>query len=101
VQSINIAERLRTIVNSHPVNLSGQTVTLTASFGVSAFEYTQKWSVSEFLSRADGFLFEAKTLGRNRVCSQDIRPVLPTVGVTAEEKEFLYSSDQTTEKGSP
>ncbi len=98
VQSINIAERLRMILGSHPVTLNAQSVALTASFGVSAFQHTDKWTVSEFLSRADAFLFQAKTLGRNQVCSQDIRPVLPTAGVTAEEKEILYGRNETKEK---
>ncbi|MFZ2446079.1 MAG: GGDEF domain-containing protein [Syntrophobacteraceae bacterium] len=91
VQSINIAERLRMMISSNPVILNEQTVTLTASFGVAAFGDSDDWTVSEFMSRADGFLFQAKSLGRNRVCCQEIAPVLPEVGVTQDEKDGLFA----------
>jgi len=94
VQSINIAERLRTMINSNPVILDEQTVALTASFGVAVFSYSDDWTVSEFLSKADGFLFQAKALGRNRVCSQEIAVVLPEVGVTQEEKDGLFARSE-------
>ena len=77
VQSSNIAERLRVIINSNSVLLNGQHVTLTASFGVAVFSFTDNWTVSDFLSKADGLLYQAKSSGRDRVFSQEIAPVLP------------------------
>jgi diguanylate cyclase (GGDEF)-like protein len=98
VQSINIAERLRMILCSHPVVLNGQSVSITASFGVSTFQHTDKWSASEFLSRADAYLFQAKALGRNQVCSQGVCPAVPTEGVSAEEKEILFAGTEPVQK---
>lgn len=94
VQSANIAERLRLIINSSPVFLNDQPVTLTASFGVAVFSYNDDWTVSEFVNRADGLLYHAKYSGRNRVCAQKVAPVIPDTGVTLDEKELLFGRSE-------
>jgi two-component system chemotaxis response regulator CheY len=46
------------------------TVKITASFGVSSYEETDKKNVNLIIKRADDALYRAKSEGRNRVCSE-------------------------------
>ncbi len=90
VQASNIAERLRVIINSSQAILNEKPVTLSASFGVAIFNHRDESTTSEFIRRADGFLYHAKNLGRNRVCSQEPTSIIPEIGVTPAEKELLF-----------
>ena len=90
-QSIRIADRLREIISENPVLLHQESVTLTASFGVSVFRFTDGYAVGEFVDRADGFLYQAKSTGRNRVCSEELPPMFAADEVTAEEKGGLFA----------
>ncbi|HWI22838.1 MAG TPA: diguanylate cyclase [Baekduia sp.] len=60
------AERLRSALAAEPVVCDGQTINITASFGVA------EWSAGEgaeaLIARADDALYEAKSSGRDRVC---------------------------------
>ena len=63
--AIILAERLRAALERAPLSLSDDSITITASFGVtelSAFDT----SLDELLVRADRALYRAKALGRNR-----------------------------------
>lgn len=95
VQASRIAERLRVVVNSNPLVLGGQRVTITASFGVASFNHFDDWTVGEFLRKADNLLYNAKSSGRNRVRVQEISAVIPDTGVTREEKDFLLARSGT------
>jgi len=98
VQATNIAERLRTVLKSTPFMLNGEKVVLTASYGVAIYTYSDDWTANDFLGKADSFLYQAKTGGRNRVCAQQIViPTLPTVGVTQDEKDGLFAEFRTDE----
>jgi len=46
---------------------SGQSISLTATFGVAGIESGQRWEFSELLCNADEMLYEAKRAGRNCV----------------------------------
>lgn len=84
----NVADRIRQIVASQPFYASpGQALPLTVSIGGA---YALQWirSTNElWIERADQQLYQAKNLGRNRVC---IEPQ-PDSTVTAEEKDLLFS----------
>ena len=66
-QAHNIAERLRELLATTALDCEGGPVAITASFGVA--EYTPALTTSQLINEADGFLYQAKTNGRNRVCS--------------------------------
>lgn len=91
-QSIGIAERLREITRSNPVTFGTQTVSITASFGIAVFRFTDECTVGAFLNRADRLLYEAKNLGRDRICVEEPAPVFMPDEVTAGEKAALFSS---------
>lgn len=60
-----LAERLRRLIEFTPINVNGQQLMVTASFGVAEFEPDD--GIDELVSRADAALYRAKDLGRNRV----------------------------------
>lgn len=84
-----VAERIRTSMESKPIEVSGHlSLTLTVSVGGA---YAPQWIRSEaaiWLERADRQLYRAKREGRNRVCLEE---VIDTV-VSTEEKELLYGA---------
>lgn len=90
LQASHIAERLRLAISAVPIILNGQKVTITASFGVAVFRHPDNYTVSDFLGKADAMLYQAKASGRNRVCTEEIAPLLPSE-VSVEERERLFA----------
>ncbi len=88
-QAIRTAERLRRALESQPMELNGQSVVLTGSFGVAAFEYGDELDVQELIEMVDKFVLKAKGEGRNRVCFDRVNLKRSTTGVSAEEREQL------------
>ena len=97
LQASTIAERLRREIASSPILLSDREITVTASFGVAVFRHSDNYSVSEFLSRADALLYQAKTSGRNCVRTEELAPV-PSSEVTVEERDGLFAPTREEEK---
>ena len=64
-----VAERVRSEIAETPFAVAGQSMTVTASVGVSSLNH-QLDSVTELFKRADMALFEAKSAGRNRVIAK-------------------------------
>jgi diguanylate cyclase (GGDEF)-like protein len=62
-----LAERCRTVLAGRCIDTGNGGVTVTASFGVSAFPDTEATSVDDLLRAADEALYRAKQRGRNRV----------------------------------
>jgi diguanylate cyclase (GGDEF)-like protein len=91
-ESIAIAERLREITRCNSLTFGTETVRITASFGIAVFRFTDECTVGAFLNRADRLLYEAKNLGRDRVCAEEPAPVFMADEVTADEKAALFSS---------
>ena len=62
------ANRLRLQIQNAHIEIQGKDVRLTASFGVDVYKKEDKCETSEFIERADGMLYSAKSRGRNQVC---------------------------------
>lgn len=68
--ALDLAERLRASVETHPVHVESaptQAIAFTISLGV-AFVTADTISESEVLKLADNAMYQAKNAGRNRVC---------------------------------
>lgn len=64
-EAVIVAERLREAIAHHPMQLpNGETITVTASFGVAALDSSIA-TVPAWLERADAMLYTAKSGGRN------------------------------------
>lgn len=64
-QACNVAERIRAGVEAMCVEHQSQTIQVTASFGVA--EWNGRDTLHMLVQQADGALYRAKRLGRNRV----------------------------------
>ena len=65
-----MADRIRVRLSEMALDLKGEKVKITASFGVVGLEATttdQKISLESLVNLADKFLYQCKTEGRNRV----------------------------------
>jgi len=89
-QAVNAAERLRVAIEQSSLEFDGCQLRVTASMGVDVFVKGDRLSMKAFVERADGFLFQAKAQGRNRVCHPDFALYRPSSQVGKEEKEALF-----------
>jgi len=62
-----IAERLRQKISDASVNVDGNTIAVTASFGVACYPAPVTKDMNDLLKAADAALYQAKAGGRNRV----------------------------------
>ncbi len=62
-----VIERIRAEFEETKFNFDGNSLTVTASFGVAGFHCGDVPDLSQLISRADAALYSAKRLGRNRV----------------------------------
>lgn len=88
---IRAAERLRSILAANPLSAEGIKIALTASFGVDCFQFGESISDNDFISRADGYLLEAKQNGRNKVSYDEQRLNDRSTEISADERKLLFS----------
>ncbi|MBL4845344.1 MAG: sensor domain-containing diguanylate cyclase [Planctomycetes bacterium] len=68
--AVGLAERLREIVRTEPINAGeGKSIQIRASFGVAEFDPETMENSSQLVEAADQCLYRAKHNGRDRVCS--------------------------------
>ncbi|MCX8062668.1 MAG: GGDEF domain-containing protein, partial [Anaerolineales bacterium] len=68
--AICVAEKLRVAFEQNPVEYEGQRFTVTASFGVSSYKFSERSGFEALLNAADRALYRAKEAGRNRVWAE-------------------------------
>ena len=86
--AMEVAERLRQAIENTPLEFKEGTLPLTVSIGVESYRAEMVISRDEFVHLTDGYLYQAKQDGRNRVCGP--APKTATE-VTADEKAALFS----------
>ena len=62
-----VVERMRAELEAAEFDFDGGSLTVTASFGLAAFEGTQAPDFNRLVSQADAALYAAKRTGRNRI----------------------------------
>jgi len=65
-EALRVAERMRLAVAGTELQVQGQVLRYTASFGVAALD-ARELNLGPFIARADAALYQAKRAGRNRV----------------------------------
>ncbi len=65
--AVILGERIRALIESHPFNFDGKSISVTVSIGVSSWKPEMKENFEELIRLADDALYGAKEEGRNRV----------------------------------
>lgn len=87
--AVRAAERLREALAKTPIDLDGNALNLTASFGVAAYTRDQELDVEAFIDSADQYVLQAKQEGRNRVACDRNQLANQETSVSASEKALL------------
>ncbi|MAD45587.1 MAG: GGDEF domain-containing protein [Oceanospirillaceae bacterium] len=92
--AVQVAERLRENIATHPFPAAGQTLNITASIGLAFHNADNPADLTGLVASADHFLYKAKRDGRNRVCFPPFE--VEEAAVSGEERSALGSmfSDQ-------
>jgi len=85
-----LAERLRSVVADTPLPLEEKELALHCSIGVDVHTSADRDDARGFVRRADAWLLQAKTQGRNRVCHAVERAATHVGG---EERDLLLRGD--------
>jgi len=85
-----VAERIRSMIEAAPLVIEEQVVPLTASFGIDVYTANIPGRAEDMVRRADGYLYQAKQEGRNRVCCSPIEIKKDTSSVSQDEKDALF-----------
>jgi len=65
--SVALAERIRQAVANIKLELAGETIQFTISFGIASYQ-TENENIDDILQKADVKLYQAKESGRNKIC---------------------------------
>ncbi len=84
--AISLAERLRLSIEQTPLVVADEPVRITASFGVDWLRPYEKGDLTQFVARADAWLYKAKEAGRNTVRHPED---VSETHVSKEERDFL------------
>jgi diguanylate cyclase (GGDEF)-like protein len=85
-QGVRFANRLRLVIENTPIKVGDISLGIAASFGVDIYSRGKQLSENQFVEKVDGFLYQAKQQGRNRVCHEDFEA---QEGVSVDEKAAL------------
>lgn len=90
-QAISVADRLREMIASTPLDIPGQAaIFITASLGVDQFSAANSDLNEAFIRRVDAWLYSAKHGGRNQVAHPKLVAAAHNESVTMEEKNALF-----------
>jgi len=92
-QAVHAAERLRRAMEKSPAVVEDKNLQVTASFGVDVYRGRINLSPDAFIERADRYLLDAKTEGRNRVCYDREKARGVRTEVTHEERRALFGKE--------
>jgi len=68
-----VAERLRVSLAAERIDFKGKPISITVSIGIATYDSTNFETMEDLIQRADEFLYEAKTNGRNRTVTANHR----------------------------
>ena len=92
---VQVAERVRSAIESSPITIEGSAINITASLGVDSFLPSHNDTVSEFIDRTDKQLYEAKQSGRNQVkYSSTKEPSKTQVSDAERDSLFNFPDDE-------
>lgn len=85
-----VAERVREMIATTPLQFDDNEIALSASFGVDIYSGAEKGDAEDMVKRADHYLYQAKKEGRNRVCIAPVVEKEDISSVNQDEKDALF-----------
>lgn len=85
-----VAERVREMIATTPLQFDDNEIALSASFGVDIYSGAEKGDAEDMVKRADQYLYQAKKEGRNRVCIAPVVEKEDISSVNQDEKDALF-----------
>ncbi len=89
ISAVKMAERLRQKLETTPLVLKNQPIILTASFGVEEYNGYKNDNATQFIERADAFMYQAKKAGRNCTCYDKNRLKSESQQISMDERKAL------------
>lgn len=89
--SIELAERMRKIIEAAPLRVADKDLFMTASLGIQVYCAGQPDTAEDLVEKADQYLYRAKNEGRNRTCHAPLKPIEDISSVSQDEKEVLFN----------
>lgn len=97
---IQVAERIRNLIANTSFVFDGQTVNISASFGVDIFQGSDDETPESFIKRTDEYLYQAKNQGRNCVCHATDDKLNPDSALNIDERDALFGVfDSSSDRG--
>ncbi len=90
--AVQVAERIRRLVEKTPLMIGRKKISMTISLGVEHLSSSDPRSAAEFLKSADNYLYQAKHTGRNCTCHPPIDLSSEKAAVTRQERQDLFTT---------
>ncbi|OUS23592.1 hypothetical protein A9Q99_26440 [Gammaproteobacteria bacterium 45_16_T64] len=90
IEAAFVAERIRYKLEASTILVEGGEINVTASFGVDIFTEHQKATAEELISRADGYLYDAKENGRNQVNHVPAEKISHEAQISIDERDAIF-----------
>lgn len=88
--TLQVAERIRAMIEAAPLVTEEHVIPLTASFGIDIYTAGVPGGAEDMIKRADSYLYQAKQEGRNRVCYAPVEIRKDISSVNQDEKDALF-----------
>ena len=88
--AVKVADRIREEIASHPLEIDGEEIQITASMGLSVYMKTSILDIDEFIESVDKYLYEAKQSGRNCICHIDYNDLRKVTEIGSVERILLF-----------
>ena len=88
--AVKVADRIREEIASHPLQVDGEEIPITASMGLSVYMKTSILDIEEFIESVDKYLYEAKQSGRNCICHIDYNDLRKVTEIGSVERILLF-----------
>ncbi len=89
--SMELAERMRKIIEASPLTVGDKDLFMTASLGIQVYYAGQADTPEDLVKKADEYLYQAKNEGRNRTCHAPFKHIEDISCVSHDEKEVLFN----------
>ncbi len=90
--AVQVAERIRLLIENSPLKIGRRKIALTISLGVDSYAPLENQPASELIKRADSYLYQAKHGGRNCTCHPPIDRSLQKTAVSSKERQDLFAA---------